>query len=59
MSVKLQSYACIMATLRRNGKFILFSQYWWPGDARSYGISNDGNVPFLLEYSNPSNRGFF
>ena len=59
MSVKLQSDAYIMVTLHRNGTFILFSQYWWPGDARSWGISNNGNVPLLLEYSNLSNRSFF
>ena len=41
------------------GKY-LFGQYhgcWSAGDARSKSISSYGIVPFLLEYSNPSNGG--
>ena len=50
-----------MVTFYRNGKFIQFGQYhgyWWAEDVRNLGISNNGNSPLLLQYSNPNNKSF-
>ena len=49
-------FLCYMYT----GQYILYNQYlgcWWPGDARSQGISIHGIDIVILPYSNFTSKG--